>query len=169
MDKAERAELLRKNAASRAALQRDMEERRQRRLDGEFDDEPKTPPATFNQGEQQVREQYERSRPTLDSATQALWNDWADARIKAIVNAKIEMLADIVGEESGRNEKRLREEIRCWRPGMRKDLHADLLKLFSKDFNSMRDDLLAVLRSDLGIKRDDDNVVDLPNPLSRKV
>ena|SRR6266700_3238800 len=178
MNKAEREELIRKNTADRDAILRDMAERRQQRhgrqLRGEepFDvnDDPqpqRVPPTVLNQGERQVREHHERQRPVLDDAAMELWNAWMDARCTAIIDAKLAMMADIIGDESGHNERRLRDDVLNMRGSMVRQLRSDMVKKFTVDMNTMRDDVLAVLRGDLGIV-ESDNVIDLPNPIRRK-
>lgn len=172
MNKAEREELIQRNAESRKRILADMAARRKRQLAGDepfTDDEPRHRPQRTlpaNQGERQVREEYERHRPTMDTATQSLWENFIAAQCEAIITAKFDAFIDIVGEETGRSEHRLREELRSLRRPWRDQLHADLLKRFSRDFTAIRDDLLNVLRAELGLRGG--NVVDLPNPFSRK-
>lgn len=166
MNKAEREKLLRENAESRDAIQRDLDARRQRRLRGEepFDDDP--PRTVPNQGELQVRESFERGRPKLDDATQARWNAWLDHRCSEIIDGRIDAVADILGEESGALERQLREDIRAMRGSIFHELRDTLIQKFGDEyFSVMRDGVLEVLRKEIGIA--DGTVVDLPNPLRK--
>jgi hypothetical protein len=135
-----------------------------RALDGWMEDEP-VPVHTA--AEHQILEDRERRRPTLDTATQSLWEAFIARQCEEIISAKFEAFIDIVGEETGRSERQFREELRSLRGPWREQMYGDLLKRFSKSFEVMRDDVLAVLRAELGIRGD--NVVDLPNPIKRKV
>jgi hypothetical protein len=109
-------------------------------------------PSAPTAGEQQVRSMYEQNRPTLDPATQALWDAWLDARCRAIVDSALEMVADTLGEITGEIERELRKDMNKGLADVRKDFVAKMSKL-RKELTSTRGT----------------NVVDLPNnPLVRK-
>jgi len=146
-----------------------MATRHQRRLRGEepFVDDDDPPRRTvLNQAELQVRESFERGRPKLDDATQALWDAYVDRRCAAIIDSKLEGLADVLGEASGEHERQLREDIRNLRGSVVREVRDELVKKFGDEyFNTMRNDVLQVLRNelrrDLGIASGE--VIDIPN------
>jgi hypothetical protein len=53
-----------------------------------------------------VNERAPTQSTTMDAASSARWNEWADERIRHAV----EMAAEVIGEESGRAERELRRD-----------------------------------------------------------
>jgi hypothetical protein len=69
----------------------------------------------LNAGELQVREHYERQRPTLDPATQKLWDDWFerqfDAHFKAACGPLADAICDGISDGTSEMEKELTDQI----------------------------------------------------------
>src|SRR6266576_120176 len=133
MTKDEREALMRANAESRERLLDDMARRRRQRLEEPFDDDDdplpqRTSPVVLNRGEHQVREHHERGRPVLDDATMQLWNAWLDQRCAAMIDARLEMLADVLGQESGDIEYRLRRDIKGFRASVTRKITEELVR-----------------------------------------
>ena len=168
-------------------------------LDG-FDepDEIQVSSPVLNAGEQLVLRQHQRQRPTLDPATQKLWDDWLDTRCMAIVKATfkplikvireviveehINPLAEHIGTTIGQIENRIdkdlaaaskdmkavtKEMMTAFRDNLRAEqiewvrvkdrqfvseiaeMRDKLISRQSDDMNTMRDDVVAVLRHEL--------------------
>ena len=70
------------------------------------------PPYTKRQPKVRRRTMYEATEqaaaPTLDTATQARWDAWANE----IVQAKLAAFAEIIGTETGQMEKRFNEKLK---------------------------------------------------------
>jgi hypothetical protein len=74
-------------------------------------------------------EQPEPTVKTMDQATAASWNSWADARIRAAIQTGLLEFADLVGAETGLMETRFNAE----------------LKRLSAEIEALREDVRAAL------------------------
>jgi hypothetical protein len=113
----------------------------------------------MNAGQRQVRESYEQNRPTLDPATQALWDDWFKRSFWQLMNDEV---AVTMGEITGGIELELRKEMNKAVADVRKEFSDEIVRL-KKDFTAR----ILKMRKETGTRGT--NVIDLPNPLkSRK-
>ena len=115
----------------------------------------------------QVREMHEAQRPTLDPATQKLWDDWFQVSFKHLISPHIQNInanhADIdkaLAELAGEINKQI--EISNEND---KAAHKDIIEL-NKGMKKLRNDMVK-LRKEMTSARSG-NVIDLPNPIVRK-
>jgi hypothetical protein len=88
---------------------------------------------------------------TLDDQA---WNDWADARIKAIVDAYLDVAADETCAIIVEREQAIRRDFSRVRASMMQDIRKELVSVFN--------DVLAEMGLD-GDEDNNDNIIDLPN------
>ncbi|MGY2905237.1 hypothetical protein [Bradyrhizobium sp. URHC0002] len=162
-EKAERSKA--STAKARALLQRlkDDEPRMQAELAAirerrELFGEPETKTTSapvMNAGQQQVRQMYEQQRPTMDPATQKLWDGWCDARCRNIVaedgserframfwSLFADEIGEALGEEIGKLDAEITREMRQTFADVRKEFTAEITKL-RRENAKLRKDLVA--------------------------
>jgi hypothetical protein len=66
-------------------------------------------PTVMNAAKRQVREMHEAQRPTLDPATQALWDNWCDARIMLVLE---EYHNEKICKENYEHDKRINDDLK---------------------------------------------------------
>lgn len=68
-------------------------------------------PRRVHKMRQQQQPQPQQQSPVMDAKTKAAWDSWCDARIRAYVEGVVEIL----GDEVGRQHKKLYDEINALR------------------------------------------------------
>lgn len=154
-------ELKRRNKAAQAELQKDMADRRQRRLNGEFDHENDPPPPrqVLNDGERQVR----RSQPVDADAAMNRWFSDSYANHSQALRAEVadgvashnQLIADLEAECDAirRDNKQWAKE---WAARMDRKFCAEvdimrdaMLRQNSENLTEMKRDLLKLAKKDI--------------------
>jgi hypothetical protein len=119
---------------------RRLAEMAQRRKQREVFNEPALPqrPTT---GQQRVMESNQQLRPTFDPATQAMWDNWLDARCEALIRPRLKKIVEAIAEKANANTKTIDKNI--------KGLDADMVALrdkFRTEIATLRKEFAGLVR-----------------------